>query len=113
MMGQNYMMSCIRVFHWFAPLYPPLNVDNTYTYSMSSISTPRVQKNSNLLVSVNNISNKYAQPSTIIYSLAPSVAIGEQIVERPPQLAFSNLVAGTYNEIRLQLLGSDLQPIKI
>ena len=95
------------------PLHPSLNVDNTYTFSMNSISTPQVQKNSNLLVSVNNISNKYAQPSTIIYSLAPSVAIGEQIVERPPQLAFNNLIAGTYNEIRLQLLGSDLQPIKI
>jgi len=99
--------------NYSSPLNPPLNIENTYAYSINSSSTPQVQPNSNLLFSVSNISNKYASPSSIIYSLAPSVAIGQQIIEKPPQLAWNQLLAGTYNEIRLQLLGSDFKPIQI
>jgi len=95
------------------PLNPPLNNQNDYTYSINSIFTPQVQPNSNLLIASTNINNKYSSPASIIYSLAPSVAIGELITEQPPQLAWNNLLSGTYNEIRIQLLGSDLNPITI
>lgn len=83
------------------------------TYSYLSTITPQVQPNSNLLVSISNIDNIYANPSSIIYSLAPSVAIGELIVEKPPEFNFNKLLPGVYNELRLQLLGNDLQPITI
>jgi hypothetical protein len=83
------------------------------TYSALSTQTPNVQPNSNLLFSVSNINNKYAIPSSIIYSLSPSVAIGNQIIEKPPQFSWNKLLAGTYHELRLQLLGTDYSPLTI
>ena len=83
------------------------------TFSYLSTLTPQVQPNANLLVSISNIDNIYANPTSIIYSLAPSVAIGELIVEKPPQFNFNKLLRGTYNELRIQFLGTDLQPVQI
>jgi len=92
------------------------NINGDFTYSVLSSDfglTPNVQPNSNVLFSVSNINNKYAIPSSIIYSLSPSVAIGSQIIEKPPQFSWNKLLAGTYNEIRLQLLGNDYKPLTI
>jgi hypothetical protein len=72
-----------------------------------------VQPNANLLVSISNIDNIFSNPSSILYSLSPSVAIGELIVEKPPEYNFGKLLRGTYNELRLQFLGTDLQPVRI
>jgi hypothetical protein len=83
------------------------------TYTVLSTTTPNVQPNSNMLFSVSNINNKYASPSSIIYSLSPNVAIGSQIIEKPPQFSWNKLLAGTYNELRLQLLGNDYKPLNI
>lgn len=83
------------------------------TFSYLSTITPQVQPNPNLLVAISNIDNIYANPTSIIYSLAPSVAIGELIVEKPPEFNFNKLLRGTYNELRVQFLGTDLQPVKI
>jgi hypothetical protein len=83
------------------------------TFSYLSTITPQVQPNANLLVSITNIDNVYASPSSIIYSLAPSVAIGELVVEKPPQFNFNKMLPGTYNELRVQFLGTDLQPVTI
>jgi hypothetical protein len=83
------------------------------TFSYLSTITPQVQPNPNLLVAISNIDNIYANPTSIIYSLAPSVAIGELIVEKPPEFNFNRLLRGTYNELRVQFLGTDLQPVKI
>ena len=66
-----------------------------------------------MLFSVSNINNKYASPSSIIYSLSPNVAIGSQIIEKPPQFSWNKLLPETYNEIRLQLLGNDYKPLNI
>lgn len=83
------------------------------TYSYISTITPQVQPNANLLVAISNIDNAYANPSSIIYSLAPAVAIGELIVEKPPEFNWNKLLRGTYNELRIQFLGTDLQPVRI
>jgi hypothetical protein len=83
------------------------------TFSYLSTITPQVQPNPNLLVSISNIDNIYASPSSIIYSLAPSVAIGQLIVEKPPEFNFNALLKGTYNELRIQFLGTDLRPVTI
>ena len=74
---------------------------------------PQVQPNSSIYFSISNIANKYAIPNSIIYSLSPAVAFGEQIRETPPQFAWNKLLSGTYNELRLQILGIDFQPIKL
>ena len=67
-----------------------------------------------LLISITGIDNKYANPSSIIYSVTPSVGIGELITEKPPEFNYNRLLTGTYNKIRLQFLGSgSLSPIAI
>lgn len=83
------------------------------TISYLSNTAPQVQPNSNLLFSMSNINNPYSQPSSIIYSLSPSVAIGQQIIVQPPQFMWNKLIDGTYNELRLTFLGTDLRPVAI
>lgn len=88
-------------------------IDAANTISYISNTSPNLQPNNNVLFSISNINNPYSQPSSIIYSLAPNVAIGEQIVERPPNFMWNKLIEGTYNTIRLTLLGTNLQPLNI
>lgn len=83
------------------------------TLSYISTSAPNVQPNNSLLFSMSNIDNAYAQPTSIIYTLVPTVAAGEIIIDRPPNYIWSRLIDGTYNELRLTILGNDLQPIQI
>tara|TARA_B110000285_G_scaffold10529_1_gene10494 strand:+ start:6099 stop:6986 length:888 start_codon:yes stop_codon:yes gene_type:complete len=97
---------------------PPAN--DTYvsklangTISYISTSAPDIQPNSSILVSLSGIDNKYANPTSVIYSIVPSVAIGALINEKPPQYAWNRLLPGTYNQLRLTILGTNLQPIKI
>ena len=87
--------------------------DTANTLSYLSNTSPQLQPNSSAFVSVSNINNPYSTPSSIIYSIAPTVAIGEQIIERPPNFMWTKLISGTYNEIRLQFLGVDNQPLNI
>jgi hypothetical protein len=84
---------------------------NTESY-LSSVA-PQLQPNSSLLISMSGIDNKYANPNTIIYSVAPNVALGELIVEKPAQFNFNRLLSGTYNQLRFQFLGNDLSPVVI
>jgi hypothetical protein len=75
--------------------------------------SPQVQPNSNVLFNISNINNPYAIPSSVIYSLSPSVNIGEQITDVPPNFIWNKLIDGTYNELRLQLKGTDGQRLRI
>lgn len=83
------------------------------TLSYLSNTSPQVQPNSNLLLNLSGINNPYSQPSGIIYSLNPSVAAGEAISDKPPNFMWNKFINGTYNEIRLTLLGTNLKPIQI
>ena len=83
------------------------------TISYLSNFAPQVQPNNNVLFSISNINNPYSQPSSIIYSLSPTVNVGQQIVEVPPNFIWNKLIDGTYNELRLQLLGTDKRRLKI
>lgn len=79
---------------------------------LSNIS-PNVQPNSSLYVSISGIDNKYSNPSSVIYSIVPTVGLGQLILEKPPNLIWNRLITGTYSSLRLQILGSDLQPIRL
>ncbi len=97
---------------------PPANDDYVSklangTLSYISTSAPDIQPNSSILVSISGIDNKYANPTSVIYSIVPSVAIGALINEKPPQYAWNKLLPGTYNQLRLTILGTNLQPIQI
>lgn len=83
------------------------------TLSYLSNLSPQLQPNSSLLLSLSNVNNPYCQPSSIIYSINPSVAVGEQINDRPPNFIWTKMIDGTYNQLNLNLLGSNLQPLTI
>ena len=90
-----------------------INTGGGNTLSYLSTEAPQLQPNSSLLIAMSGIDNKYANPSSIIYSVAPNVALGELIVEKPAQFNFNRLLSGTYNQIRLQFLGNRLTPVVI
>jgi hypothetical protein len=83
------------------------------TLGYLSTQAPNLQPNSSIYFSLSNINNPYALPSSIIYSLVPTGNVGTLIAERPPQFMWNKMIDGTYNELRLAFLGTDLQPIKI
>lgn len=83
------------------------------TYSYLSTTAPQVQPNSSVLLTLTGISNDLASPSSVIYSITPSVAIGGTIVEKPPEYNWAKLLRGTYNELRLQIVGADLSRLTI
>jgi hypothetical protein len=98
----------------------PSNASNNFvsksssgTLSYLSSFAPQVQPNNNVLFSISNINNPYSQPSSIIYSLCPTVSVGQQITETPPNFMWNKLIDGTYNELRLQLLGTDKRRLTI
>lgn len=95
------------------PFQTSLNSGVGTNLSYVSNTAPQVQPNSSIYFSISNIANKYAIPNSIIYSLSPAVAFGEQLRETPPQFAWNKLLSGTYNELRLQILGIDFSPIKL
>lgn len=90
-------------------LFPGVGANQSFTSAFA----PQVQPNPSVYFSISNINNIYAVPSSIIYALSPNVAFGEQINDRPPQYTYNKLLPGTYNEIRLQILGTNRAPIKI
>jgi hypothetical protein len=90
-----------------------LGVAYPATDSYTSTITPQVQPNPTLLVTSSNIDNKYASPSSVIYSVTPVVAIGEQIIEKPPEFSWNKMLRGTYAELRVTFTGSDNSPIII
>ena len=103
-----------------AATFPPPTAATNYasknaaeTISYLSNKAPQVQPNSNLLFSLSNINNPYSQPSSIIYSLNSSVAIGELITEKPPNFIWNKMIEGTYNELRLTFLSTALKPVTI
>ena len=87
--------------------------DGTGTLSYLSNLNPDVQPNSSIFLAISNINNPYSQPSSIIYSISPTVGIGERIIERPPNFMWTKLLDGTYNQITVQFLGIDKSPIKL
>ena len=83
------------------------------TLSYLSNFSPQVQPNANVLFNISNINNPYSQPSSVIYSLSPSVTIGAQIDVQPPNFMWNRLIDGTYNELRLQLKGTNGNRLQI
>jgi hypothetical protein len=96
---------------------PPVsnNISKLANGTLSYISTtaPNVQPNSSVIINISNIDNQYAQPTGTCFTVVPSVAIGEVINEKPVNYIWNKLIPGTYNQIAVRILGTDLQPIKI
>jgi hypothetical protein len=83
------------------------------TLSYISTTAPQVQRNGSILFSLSNIDNAYSQPSSLIYTLTPSVRVGEAITDRPPEFSWVKLIDGTTSQLTMTILGQDLNPIPI
>lgn len=86
---------------------------NINTISYLSTQSPEIQPNSNIIFTLSNVNNPYTIPSSIIYSLSPSVGVGEQITVTPPNFMWTDMLNGTYSKLRLSFLGTNLSPITL
>jgi len=85
----------------------------TGVVAYSSNNSPQVNPNGSIYISLNNINNPYAIPSTIIYAITPTGTAGSAIIEKPPQFCWNKFIDGTYNQIIVSFLGLDGTPIAI
>ena len=92
---------------------PAYEIDPAVNNSVVSTTAPQVQPNPTLYVSISNIENNMATPSSIIGTVTPNVNYGELISITPPQFAWNKLLSGTYNSLRITMLGSNKAPISL
>lgn len=90
-----------------------LNTGINTNLSYLSTTAPAIQPNTNVYVSLSNIQNPYANPSSIIHNLVVQGAFGATIIDKPNEYAWNKLLEGQYNQLRLQFLGSDNNPLTI
>lgn len=86
-----------------------LNTVLTYNSSIS----PQVAPNPNCLITVSNISNIYASPSSVIFNINANVGFGELIISEPSEYAFNDLLKGTVNSLFIRLIGADGNSLNI
>lgn len=101
-----------KIFGYAANYTTPQNDGVGTNLSFFSSTSPQVSPNPTLFLSCSNISNIYCNPSGVIYSITPTVAIGEQIVVQPPEYAF-NTLTGTTSQLTFQLRGNNNNIISI
>ena len=95
----------------FYSSYTPQTQANNTSYL--STQSPEIQPNPVLYIAISNIENRYSNPNTIIGTITPGVAFGALITITPPQFAWNHLLQGTYQGLRLSLLGANYAPIQI
>jgi len=97
----------------FTPTTNISKIQSLGTLSVVSNASPDIQPNSSVLITCSSVDNPYASPSSVIYTLTPNVGAGEIITEKPPAFMWNKLIGGTYNQIRIGLLGNDLSPLQL
>ena len=85
---------------------------NTVLTFNSSVS-PQVAPNPNCLITVSNISNIYASPSSVIFNINANVGFGELIISQPSEYAFNDLIKGTVNSLFIRLIGANGNSLNI
>lgn len=88
----------------------------TATSSITYLSTtsPILNPNANMVVSLSCVNNPYSSPFNIIYAFGLTASAGEIQVERPNEPAYNEILNGSYNFIDLKLLNADtLRPIEL
>ena len=97
----------------FTPIGNISKIQSLGTVAVVSNTSPDIQPNSSVLVTCSSVDNPYASPSSVIYTITPNVGAGEIINEKPPAFMWNKLIGGTYNQIRIGLLGNDLSPLQL
>jgi len=85
---------------------------STLNQTFNSSVAPQVQPNPTIFLNCNFVSNIYSTPSTNIFAITPTGAIGSQILIQPPEFTF-NAIQGTTASLTFQLRGRDGSVIKI
>jgi len=81
-----------------------VGVGTNLTYN--STVTPQIQPSPNALVACQIVSNKYASPSSVIYSVVPDVELAGLIKSAPNEYAWCDINKGNYNNLTIQFLSS-------
>jgi hypothetical protein len=89
------------------------NTGNNTILTYSSSITPQVAPYPNALITISNISNKYAVPSSVIFNVNANVGFGELIVAQPPEFAWNDLIRGTVNSLTIRFIGNDGNALEI
>jgi hypothetical protein len=71
-----------------------------------------VQPNPTLFLNCNLVNNIYSNPSTNIFAITPTGALGSQIVIQPSEFTY-NTIQGTTASLVFQLRGQSGSPITI
>lgn len=87
--------------------------NNTGAMSFYSSQSPEVTVNASVYVTLTCIENPYASPASTIYAISPTSGIGSLIIDTPPNFGWNKLIDGNYNQLRMQFLDLDFQPLKI
>lgn len=86
-------------------------VNTILTYSSSV--APQVAPQPNALITISNISNIYAVPSSVIYNIYANVGFGQLISQEPAEYAFVDLLKGTTNSLTIRFVGNDGNALNI
>lgn len=85
---------------------------STLNQTFNSSVAPQVQPNPTIFLNCNFVNNIYSNPSTTIFAITPTGAIGSQILIQPPEFTF-NSIQGTTASLTFQLRGRDGSVINI
>ena len=97
----------------FAPGFQTsLNLGVGTNISYLSSQTPQIQPVPSLYLSCSHVTNIYASPSSLIYSITPLCGFGEYFISSAYDLVYNNL-SGTTRSLKFQILGANNQPVKL
>jgi hypothetical protein len=83
-------------------------------YSKISDFTPQVTPVSSLVLSCTLLNNRYAIPSTLLYSFSPAgVSFGSLVSIQPPEMSFVDIQEGAYTDFTIQFRDQALQRVAI
>jgi len=95
-----------------AGTYPP-TVPQASTYSKISDFTPQISPVSSLVMQCTLLNNRYANPSTLLFSFAPNTTFGSLITVQPPELSFVDIQDGQYTDFTITFKDQLLRTIDI
>lgn len=94
-----------------AGTYP--STTQSSVYSALSSFTPQVTDVQSVLMTCSLLSNKYANPNTILYSFAIDTTFGSLLSSNPNQYSFINIYDGQYTQFNVQFFDQNFNPLQI
>lgn len=80
-------------------------------FAQLSQRTPVISPITSVVVTCDLVSNKLANPSSLIYAFSPNVTYASQIRVEPNTPVYNNIMPGQYASLTIRLLDQDLRPL--